>query len=228
AKAHFEETKARNSYNIDREKFNYVLGRDLKGSVKVEAIPPPDELELDVAEAERRALSLRPEIREADARVRQVKAEKRLILSEYIPNVSIGLVYIALPGFNNQLVPKNILAPGVFINWNAFDWGRKAFQAKARDKVQQGATLTAASAREQVLIDLHSQINKVTESRELVKTTQLARTASREGMRVALNRYKYTSAKLSDVLQAQSNLAEANHNYHEALLAFWEARAEFE
>src|SRR5262249_39524033 len=139
AKAHFEETKARNSYNIDREKFNYVLGRDLKGSVKVEAIPPPDELELDVAEAERRALSLGPEIREADARVRQVKAEKRLILSEYIPNVSIGLVYIALPGFNNQLVPKNILAPGIFINWNAFDWGRKAFQAKARDKVQQGA-----------------------------------------------------------------------------------------
>jgi len=230
AKAQFESTKARNSYNVDREKFNHLLGRDLRESVTLEAIPPPDELELDVAETERRALSMRAEIRQADARVKQVNAERRMILAEYIPNVSVGLVYIALPGFNNHIVPRNLLAPGIFINWNgfAFDWGRRVMQAKARERVQRGAMLTADSVREDVLIDLHSQINKVTESRELVSTTQLARSASREGMRVALNRYKYTSAKLSDVLQAQSNLADANNSYHQALLAFWEARAEFE
>jgi outer membrane protein len=228
AKAEFEETKARNARDIDREKFNHLLGRELKTSVSLETIVPVDQIELNVDVAENRALSMRPEIREADARVRQLHLEKRIIMSEYIPNVSIGVVYITLPGFNNTIVSRNILAPGIFINWNAFDWGHKAMLSKARSKVEQAAALTAQNTREEVLIDLHSQLNKLTESRQLVKTTQLARAASREGMRVSMNRYKYTAAKLSDVLQSQSSLADANNGYHQALLAFWEAKAEFD
>jgi outer membrane protein TolC len=142
--------------------------------------------------------------------------------------LSIGVVYISLPGFNNTILPKNILAPGMFINWNAFDWGRKAMFAKARSKVEQVSALTAQSTREQVLIDLHAQINKLTESRQLVTTTQMARAAAHERMRVSMNRYKLAADKLSDVLQAQSSLSEENNNYHQALLAFWGARAEFE
>jgi outer membrane protein len=228
AKAEYEETKARNSLNVDRERFNQTLGRELNASVTLEAIPPPDELELDVPQAERQALSMRPEIREADAHVRQVDAEKKIIMAGYIPNVSVGLVYIAAPGYNNTIIPQNILAPGIFINWNAWDWGGKALRAKARAKDEQSSSLRANTAREDVIIDLHTQINKLTEARQLVTTTQLARAASREEMRVSLNRYKYTSAKLSDVLEAQSGLAEANNNYHQALLAFWEAKAQFE
>jgi len=228
AKAQFEETKARNTYNIDRETFNHLLGRDLKSTVTLDVIPPIDPLEVDVEQTERKALSMRPEIREADARVRQLRLEKKIIMAEYIPNVSAGVVYITLPGFNNSLVPKNILAPGIFINWNAWDWGRKAMLAKSRSQVEQGAQLTAQSTREQVLIDLHTQINKVTESRQLVQIAQLARAASRERMRVSMNRYKYTAEKLSDVLQAQSSLADENNNYHQALVAFWQSKAEFE
>ncbi len=79
-----------------------------------------------------------------------------------------------------------------------------------------------------MLIDLHKQINKLTESRQLVETAQVARAAARERMRVSMNRYKYNAEKLFEVLQAQSNLADENNNYHKALLDFWEAKAEFE
>ena len=228
AKARFDETKAKNSYSIDRETFNHILGRDLKSAVTLELIPPADELELNVEQAEQRALSMRPEIQEADTRVKQLRVERKIIMSEYIPNVSVGVVYIALPGFNNEFVPKNLLAPGIFIHWNAFDWGRKAFLAKAHSKVEQGARLTSQSTREQVLIDLHKQINKINESRQLVETTQMARAAARERMRVSLNRYKFTAEKLDDVLQAQSRLSNENNNYHQALVAFWESKAQFE
>jgi outer membrane protein TolC len=228
AKAQLDETKARNSYNIDRETFNHLLGRDLKSAVTLEVIPPIDQLEVNVERSESKALAMRPEIREADARVRQVRLEKKIIMSDYIPNVSAGVVYITLPGFNNSVISKNILAPGIFIDWDGFDWGRKAMLAKARSQVEQAAALTAQSTREQVLIDLHSQINKLSESRQLVQTTRLARAASRERMRVSMNRYKYTADKLADVLQAQSSLSDENNNYHQALVAFWAARAEFE
>ena len=227
AKVHYDELKAGNTFSIDRERFNQLLGRDLKASVTVEAIPAPQELELDVGQAERQALSMRPEIRQAEARVKQVNVEKRIIMSRYIPDVSVGVIYLALPGFNNTVLPRNMLAPGLFIDWNAWDWGRKAMLAKARGKEEQSSVLVADTARENVIIDLHAQINKLSESRQLVAATQLARLAAREQLRVCLNRYKYTSAKLSDVLEAQSSLADANNSYHQALLAFWAAKAQF-
>jgi outer membrane protein TolC len=228
AKAQLEETKARNAFEIDRETFNHLLGRDLKSEIKLEAIPAVDDLELHVEQAELKALSKRPEIQETDARVRQVRLEKKIIMSQYIPNVSVGVVYIAAPGFNNLVVPKNILAPGIFINWDAFDWGRKALLAHGRSQVEQGAVLTARSTREQVLIDLHKQINQLTESRQGVAAAQLARAAARERMRVSINRYKFTAERLSEVLESQSSLSKENNNYHQALLAFWEAKAQFD
>ena len=228
AQAELEATKLRNTCGIDREKFNHLLGRQLQAGVRLEVIPPISQLELDVSSAENKALTRRPEIRAADARVRQLRLEKKILLSGYIPNVSVGVVYISLPGFNNQVLPKNCLAPGFFMNWNAFDWGRKAFLAKARSEVEQGAALTAESAREEVLIDLHTQINKLSESRQAVNTTELARAAARERMRVSLNRYKFTASTLSETLQSQTALSTANNNYHEALLAFWGAKAEFD
>jgi outer membrane protein len=224
----YERTKTLNTYNIDCEKLNHLLGRDLKTHIKLEAIPPPDESELNVAEAEQKALAMRPEIRQADARVKQIDAERKFFMSQYIPNVSVGVVYLGLPGYNDAVLPKNSLSPGIFINWNAFDWGRKVMQSKAAAKNERGAIQTAQNTRDEVIIDLHTQINKLTESRMLIQTTRFARSTSREGLRVAMNRYKYTSAKLSDVLQAETSLSDANNKYHEALLAFWEAKAEFE
>jgi outer membrane protein TolC len=227
-KLELDQTKARNALQIDREKFNHLLGRDIAANVVLEAIPPPDAIELNIRDAEQRALNNRPEIHAADARRRQIHLEKKIRYAEYIPNLSIGAVFITLPGFNNEALPKYILAPGMFINYNAFDWGRRAFLAKAQSKSEHAAEANVASIRDEVLIDLHSQINKLTEARLAVKTTQFARDVALEDLRVSMNRYKFTSDKLAEVLQAQSSLADASNNYHEALLSFWDAKAQFD
>jgi outer membrane protein len=228
ADAKFEQTKARNSYNIDREEFNHLLGRPLNSQVQIEVIPEAAANEINVEQAERQALSMRPEIRQADLRVRQLSAETKVIYSQYIPNVSVGAVYVALPGFLNQVIPKNIFAPGIFITYDAFDWGHKAMLGKARSKVEGEAKLTAESTREKVLIDLHKQINQFQEAKQLLETRQLSRAAARERLRVSINRYKFTADKLADVLLAQSSLSDQNNKYHQALLAYWEAKAQFD
>jgi outer membrane protein TolC len=228
AKAEYERTKATNEYSVDVEKLNHLLGRSLSANTAIETIPPPEPIEMDLARAEERALANRAEIRQADTRAQQVNVEKKILISEYIPNVSIGIVYLGLPGFNNQVLPKNVFAPGIFINWNAMDWGRKAFVAKSRSKVEQSARLTAQNVRDDVVIDVHTQFNKLSESRQLIQTTALARSAAREGLRVETNRYENTAATFADVMQAHSNLAEANKDYHQSLVAFWDAKAQFE
>lgn len=228
SKMRLEETKAKNALNIDQEKLNHLLGRELDTGIRLETIPPPSAFELDVHKAEEAALASRPELREVNARIKQVSLEKKVLFSHYIPNVSVGAVYVALPGFNNQVVARNALAPGFFVSYDGFDWGRHYIAAKARGTVQKAAALSAENVRDDILIDVHSQINKVTESRQQIESAELTRTAAKEEMRVAVNRYKFTAAKLSDVLQAQSALAEATKSYEQALLALYEAEADFE
>ncbi|HEY9772395.1 MAG TPA: TolC family protein [Planktothrix sp.] len=228
ATAKVEETKATNTDKIDCEKLNHLLGRNLDTPISLETIPPPDDLEMNPKQAEQKALSMRAEVRIADARIRQASAEKKVIWAQYIPNVSVGVFYAALPGFNNSIVPKQVLAPGIFINWNAFDWGRKAFLSAARSNVERSAKLQQQQTYDQVLIDLHTQINKLNESRQMARAAELERTAAREEMRVSINRYKFTQSRLSDVLEAEKSLSQANNSYHQALISFWEARAEFE
>jgi len=227
-KTKLDQFKARNTLQIDREKFNHLLGRNLQDGIALEAVSPPDETEINLREMEQKALAQRPEIRGAAARLRQVKLEKKIRLAEYIPNVSVGAVYIGLPGFNNDILPRSIFAPGIFINYNAFDWGRRAFLAKAQAKSEKAAALNLASIQDDVLIDLHAQANKLAEARLATRTTKYERTVALEDLRVSFNRYKFTSEKLADVLASVNGLAEANNNYHHALIAFWEAKAEFE
>jgi len=227
-KTQLELLRAKNTLQIDHEKFNHLLGRDLAASVVLEVIPPPDEFELNVRNSEQKALATRPEIKAADARRRQIHLEKKIRLAEYIPNVSVGAVYIALPGYNNEVLPKNTFAPGMFINYNAFDWGRRAFLAKAQSKSEQAALSNLANIRDEVLIDLHTQINQLTEARLSVKTSKYARDVALEDLRVSMNRYKFTSEKLAEVLAAHSSLANASDAYEQSLLAFWSAKAEFD
>lgn len=227
-KTKLDQLKAQNVLQIDRERLNHLLGKNLQDSIALEAVSPPDETEINLRDMEQKALLRRPEIRGAAARLRQITLEKKIHLSEYIPNVSIGAVYVALPGFNPAAIPRNLFAPGIFIHCNAFDWGRRAFLAKAQAKSEKAAALNLDSIKEDVLIDLHTQANKLAEARVAARTSKYDRSVALEELRVSLNRYRFTSEKLADVLAAVNSVAEANTNYHKALISFWEAKSEFE
>jgi outer membrane protein TolC len=79
-----------------------------------------------------------------------------------------------------------------------------------------------------VLIDVGDKFRKLQQTRQALVVAQLAQEAAREGLRVNTNKYKLTAALLSDVLQAEANLAETNHQYQQTLLGYWTARADFE
>ncbi len=94
------------------EKPSTTYSDAIKMAIKLELVPPVNEFELNIEQTELRALSMRPKIQEADMRVKQLRLERKIIMSEYIPNVSVGVVYITLPGFNNEIIPKNLLLQG--------------------------------------------------------------------------------------------------------------------
>ncbi len=78
------------------------------------------------------------------------------------------------------------------------------------------------------MIDVSNKFRKLQLSRNAFVVAKHAEETARETLRINTNKYKLTAALLSDVLQSQTTLAEANHQFQQALLDYWTAQAEFE
>ena len=227
AKIESEEMTVGNQLMTLREQLNQLLGRDIRTEFRVSGIPEPSMFETDLAAARTRALDQRPEIREARLRVQQAEVDKRVKKSEYIPDVSLAFTYASPRNFD-EFVPKNFAAAGVSVNWEVFDWGRKRHQLAEKQKTIEQANNSLRDAENTVMIEVGTKLRDLQQAGQTLRVAKLRQDTARENMRVSINKYKLVAALLSDVLQTQATLADADYEYQKALLGFWTARAEYE
>ncbi len=174
-----------------------------------------------------RALEKRPEVRQAKLKLKQAELDRRIKKSEYIPDVSVGFTYVTLRNFD-EVIPKQFASLGFVMKWEVFDWGRKRDQLAEKDKTIEQARNELHETESLVLIDVGDKFRKLQQTRQALVVAQLSQETAREALRVNTNKYRLTAALLSDVLQSQASLAEANHSYQQAILAYWTAKAELE
>jgi outer membrane protein len=133
---------------------------------------------------------------------------------------------LTLPNVN--LLPQNVLQAGFLLQWQPFDWGQKRHKISSlKDSVKQ-TTLTEQDSEQQVMVNVNAKFLKLAEARALLDTSALTQEAEREKMRVVTNRYGQKATLLSDVLQQEAAVAQADADYQKALAAFWSARASFD
>jgi len=227
AKAEYEALNLTNKLATEKEQLNNLLGRDVRAEFKVSAVADVNGFADDLAGLRSRALDKRPEVREAKLKLKQAELDRRVKKSEYIPDVSIGFTYVTLRNFDD-IIPKEYASLGVVMKWEVFDWGRKRDQLAEKDKTIEQARNELHETESLVLIDVGDKFRKLQQTRQALVVAQLSRESERETLRVNTNKYRLTSALLSDVLQSQASLAEANHTYQQAILGYWTAKAELE
>ena len=227
AKAEYEALNISNELATQKEQLNNLLGRDVRAEFRVNPAPNVNGFPADLESARNRALAQRPEIREAELKVRQAEVDRRIKKSEYIPDVSAGFLYMTFRNFD-EIIPKNLASSGLTMKWEVFDWGRKRDQLAEKDKAIEQAKDGSREVKNRVLIDVSDKFRKLQQTRQAFVVAQLAEETARENLRVNTNKYKFTAALMSDVLESQSTLAEANHQLQQALLGYWTAQAEFE
>jgi outer membrane protein len=227
AKTETEELTVGNQLTTLKEQLNQFLGRDIRTEFRVAAVPEPSSFETDLTAARERALDQRPEIREAKLRVQQAELDKRVKKSEYIPDVSAAITYASPRNFDNY-VPKNFASAGVAVNWEVFDWGRKKRQLEEKQKTIDQANNSLRDAENSVMIEVGAKMRDLQQAAQTLRVAQLKQETARENMRVSINKYKLVATLLSDVLQTQATLADADYEYQKALQAFWTAKAEYE
>ncbi len=222
----YEAVRLGNALAAQKEQFNQLLGRDLLTGFDIAPAAEFSLADFDLKAAQTRALEHRAELQEARLKQQQAAVARRLKQAEELPEVSLTMGTFALLGL--EFVPRTITGIGVSLKWEPFDWGRRKRElALASRTIEQTANLSR-EAETQILLDVNTRFRKLTEARALLRVAQAAQAATTEKLRVATNKFKQESALFRDVLQTQAAVADANHQYQQALLAFLTARADFE
>src|SRR5262245_5385788 len=226
ARSEYEASTLRDQLASQKEQLNQLLGRDVNTEFSVSPVQTASYYELDIVAARARAMEQRPEIREAQLKIKHAEFDRRITKSRYIPEVSLNFSYIS--SVNINFVPRQVSSVGLMLTWEPFDWGRKkrelAEQSRSIEQAQQAHRETESA----VLIEVNTKFRKLQQTRQQLVIGRLAEETAREQLRVVTNRYTAQAALLKDVLYAQNTLAEANHQYQQALLALSAARADFE
>ncbi|MAL78573.1 MAG: hypothetical protein CMN55_05585 [Sneathiella sp.] len=215
-----------NDMLTSKQQLNALLGRNIATAFRVTPQGAEPEATYDTAVAADQALANRPETQEARLQVKAAETDLEINKSGYLPEVNLVASYGRSE--KTRLLPDESLYVGVLAKWDFFTWG-------ANENKVSGARLALLQAQnalrdneDQIRAEVSQNIRNLEVARALVPVTELAKKAAEEALRVSFNQYKEKAILLSDLLNAQSELEDANDNYHQALLGVWNASAALE
>ena len=226
AKATYQLTTIEDTLADNKEALNHLLGRRVQTEFSVELVPATLPEQEDLPAARATALERRPEMKLAANRVRQADLATRSEKTHYIPDVSIQASYLSPANIN--FLPQNIGSVGALLTWQPWDWGEKRHKVRQAALAEQQAGLSLEDTREQIPVEVDSNFRHLREARAHLAVTEAIRDAEIERLRNQKEAYSQQSILLTDLLKQQSSLADAESQYHQAVLACWSARADFQ
>ena len=227
AKAEQSESNLHDQEATAKEQLNQLLGRDVLTEFRVQPVLEESGETVDLVAARKRALEQRPEVRLAALRQTQAEQDLRAKKAEYIPDLSAEVNSLSFLNFGTYF-PRQSLSVGISVSWEPFDWGRKKHEAAEKERTIEQARNSRQDAVNAVLIDVNEKYRQLRQSRTQLRVARLAQETAIESLRVSRNKYAVQNVLLKDVLQGQVNLEHSNSEYQQALLSFWNARADFE
>jgi outer membrane protein len=226
AQAQYQIIQLRDTLDTQKEQLNELLARDVDVPFRTEPVPPITPAEMDLKAARQTALERRPEVKEAEIDTRRADYDRRLSRAKYIPAIGAAIHY--LDPINTEILPQNILSAGMELTWTPFDWGGRRDEVKQKDVSLQQSRYQLQETRAQVTLDVDNNFRKLEESRTMLAVAQANKVAADEKLREVNDAYKHSAVLLRDLLQQQAAVANADHDYEQSLLAFWNAKALFE
>jgi outer membrane protein TolC len=226
AQAQYQIIQLRDTLDTQKEQLNELLGRDIDIAFRTEPVPPITPAEMDLKAARQMALERRPEVKEAEIDTHRADYDRRLSRAKYIPAIGAAIHYI--DPINTEILPQNILSAGMELTWDPFDWGGRRDEVKQKDVSLQQSHYQLQETKAQVTLDVDNNFRKLEESRTMLGIAQANKAAADEKLREVNDAYKHSAVLLRDVLQQQASVANADHDYEQSLLGFWNAKALFE
>jgi len=226
ASAKHDLVSERNDITTAKQQLNSMLNRDISTPFSVSLAFADPLLRYDPATAEDQALANNPGTQEARLQVNAAKTEVDIQKTDYYPDVDLIASY-GKSG-RTEFIPDESLYVGVIAKWQFITWGKNEALVDGSKRALTQAKNSLQENEEQIRAQVSEDIRNLQVAQDLVPVTKLARKAATEKLRVSFNQYKQNVILLSDLLDAQSELSEADDNYHQAQLGVWNASATLE
>jgi outer membrane protein len=121
------------------------------------------------------------------------------------------------PGVSPSLPVGNI---GVVADYPLFDGGRITSQIREQEARLASAQANLRKLELQIRLDVETALLNVTSSRQRVQSTQKAIEQSKESFRIESEKYDLGKGSITDVLDAQAAMLDAQTNYYRALAEY--------
>jgi outer membrane protein len=227
AQAEFALLKLQDPLETQKQQLNWLMGRDPGTPFEVDPLAATDFEMPDLKRAYTTAIESRPEVRLARLQAKKTVLDRRVKSAERIPDVSLTLTSVATVNLS-PILPDRLSVVGVQVTWDVYDWGRKREQVEEKRLAEDQASLDVKDTEARIIVEVAQKYRKLIEGRKEVEVAQASQSANRELVRVTRNRYVERDVLFSDVLKAQSGLAEADNRFTQALLDLATAQADFE
>ena len=217
---------AEDAFELQKQNLNRLLGRDLSTPFSVEMVPFGALEEWDLETARKQALVQRPELRGARLQTKIAELDVRREHAKYIPDLSFQVSYL---GFQNvTFLPQNAGTVGFLFQWQPFDWGYKKHRIAELNATTEQKATAERDVEQRVLLEVEEKFRKMGEARILLDALTDQREADQTKLREVTDRYNQKAALVSDLMQQQAAVSQAEAQYQQALAGFWTARADFE
>lgn len=232
AQARQDLIRAENGLSIAESKFNTELRRDINAQVNIEDILTyvPSSEELD--DCIQLAYKQRPEMQEVTVKVEQAKKEITLARSDFFPDLSFRFNYERVGDKSN--VKGNDFRDAehwevtVGAEWTLWEWGKTHFSV-SESKVRLLQAIDAEiQVRDSVTLEVKEAFLNLKESEKNIFVAETVIEQAKENFRMNKERYQEQVATTTDVLDAQTLLAQAEKNYYHALSDYNIDRARLE
>ena len=226
AQAELQVVTLEDTMQTQKENLNDLMGRDITSDYALAGVPDalPEEQSLEMAR--QTALANRTEIKQAQYKIDQAVFARRAEKANYIPQ--IGLQYLFFSPFTIEGLPSSINAVGFSLKWDVWDWGYKKHVMDEKQRGIEQSRLNLTETQSQVVIDIDNRYRKLREARAGLKVAQMSEDAEKQKLDVVTLQFKQNAALLSTLQTEQSNMAQAESQYQQALANFWTARSDFE
>lgn len=208
---------ARTEYELERDRddlitigqrLNRLLGRPLRMAVEVEAPVDSEPQNLDENAVITAALAQRPELNKTRLTERQYVLHKKIELSRYIPDVSVGVTGTYSRHLDITL-PKSFTAVGFLASWEPWDWGRKIQLSRVASEQVKQTQLALSDLSDSVSVEADNARRAIKVAAKEVEAGGLSESSSKEELRVTYKRYQAGSALLKDVMEAQATYSKS-------------------
>lgn len=189
---------------------------ELTDELPVEVTQPP----MSPDEAVRQAVQRRPELRAARARADQARSGARVQMADLFPNV-VALGTAQHNTGNGPFQPENAWFVGLQLSWNLWDWGSTWNSYKAASHQANQASRSASRMADGLRVEVRRGARQARAAFDALEVARAGLAAAEEAFRIQEARFQEGATTTTELLAAETEVAEARIGYATARHAYF-------